>query len=190
MCGNMRFLLGSRLQWRSKPCALHRASGFSLTEVMVAAAVGTILMTGAVSLIVSHTRTAARSEALMRLQESWSRIQFLLDQEIQEAQETPGMSGCSLELQIPKTTSGYDTVTYARSGNNLMRTGPPVGIDGTITEGGASSSEVVMTGVTAFCPTNDNGEVSYTMTLRDRTGVTYQNQSQPSGARTRSRVIN
>jgi hypothetical protein len=47
-----------------------------------------------------------------------------------------------------------------------------------------------MSNVTSFCPTNETGEVNYTLALRDASGVTYQNRSQPSGARTRSRVIN
>ena len=167
------------------------SSGYTLTELMIAAVVGSVLMMGAVSMIVSHTRTAARSEALIRLQDAWSRIQFLLDQEIQEARGTPTISSCSsLSFDIPNDSNVLKTVTYSLSGTTLNRTGPRVLATGRLDNDVTDSNQVVMTGVTSFCPTQITGEIEYTMTLRDATGVTYQNRSQPSGAHTRSRIIN
>lgn len=168
-----------------------RQHGFSITEVMIAAAIGGTLMVGAVSMIIAHTRTAVRSEALIRLQDSWSRVQFFLNQEIQESQGTPVISGCDLQLSMPTSSGGFDTVTYSLNGTDLERTGPTVAMAGTLEEG-TSSTDVVMSGVNAFCAEliNDSGAVRYTMTLADRSGVTYSNQSDPTGARPSGRVIN
>ena len=168
------------------------AQGFSLSEVLIAVTVGSVLMAGAASMLISHIRSTARSEALIRLQDAWSRVQFLLDQEIQESIGTPTTVSCtSLSLDIPDSSGGSDTVTYALSGTTLSRNGPQVSADdGTIIEGSEPSDQVVMTGVTSFCPTTESGEVNYTLALSDPTGVVYQNRSQPSGAHTRSRIIN
>jgi len=178
--------------FKPRPPGPAASQGFSLSEVLIAVVVGSVLMSGAVSMLISHIGTTARFEALIRLQDGWSRVQFLLDQEIQEAIGTPTTVSCtSLSLEIPDSSGGSDTVTYALSGTTLSRNGPQVSADdGTIVEGSEPSDQVVMTGVTSFCPTSDSGEVDYTLALSDPTGVVYQNRSQPSGAHTRSRIIN
>lgn len=166
--------------------------GYSLSELLIAFLIGGVLMAGAASMLVSHTRTTARTEALIRLQDGWSRVQFLLDHDIQESIGTPTIVSCSsLALAIPRANGSTDTITYALSGSNLMRSGPDISADnGALVEGSLLSNQLVMGGVTQFCPTNVNGEIVYTLALQDPTGVVYQNQSQPSGAHPRSRIIN
>jgi prepilin-type N-terminal cleavage/methylation domain-containing protein len=165
-------------------------SGYTLVELLMVVIIGGLLMTGAATMMIAHMRSSSRSEAILRLQDAWSRIQYLLDQEIQEATGVPTTIACSsLTLTIPKEAGGTDTIVYSISGSNLMRSGPTINLNGTL-NAGTNSEELVMTNVTSFCPTIVNGEVNYRIALRDATGVTYQNQSQPSGARTRSRVIN
>jgi prepilin-type N-terminal cleavage/methylation domain-containing protein len=167
------------------------AAGFTLVELLMVAVLGALLMTGAASMMLSHMRSSARAEAILRLQDAWSRVQFLLDQEIAEASGSPTTTSCSsLSLAVPDPEGGSDLeISYSLSGTDLMRTGPTVGSDGTL-DSGTSSTDLVMSNVTSFCPTHESGEVNYTLSLRDASGVTYQNQSQPSGSRTRSRVIN
>jgi len=166
-----------------------KSSGYSLIELLIVVVVGGVLMTGAIYMMIAHMTTSSRSEAINRLQDSWSRIQFLMDQEIQEAIGTPTARSCSsLTLTVPAETGGQDTITYSLSGTDLSRTGPSVDASGRLTPG-TSSTDLLMSNVTSFCPSINAGEVNYTMALRDPTGVIYQNQSQPSGARSRSRVI-
>lgn len=173
----------------------HGDAGFSLVELMIVVVVGGVLMTGTVSMLISHIRSAARMEAMMRLQETWSRVQFLLDQEIREARigtGTPSSVACtSLSLTIPDSSGGTVSVVYSRGADGtLSRTGPPINdATGELEFSSASTTETVMRGVTRFCPTTTDGRISYTMALSDATGVTYENQSQPSGARAASRVI-
>ena len=170
--------------------------GFSLTELLMVVAIGSVLMLGTATMLISHIQSSAKMEGSMRLQEAWSRIQFLLDQEIQEARiesGSPSRVACtSLSLKIPNPTSGGSdgTITYSRSADNtLKRTGPAVNADGTLDFANQAADQVVMQGVTSFCPTITDGRVTYTMALQDASGVTYQNQSNPSGARSRTRVI-
>lgn len=177
----------------NKRVAINQVTGFTLVEVLVVVAIGSVLMIGAASMMIGHMRASARYEAILRLQEAWSRVQFLLDQEIQEASGRPTSSPCnSLTLSIPNPngTGNNLTITYALSGTDLKRTGPQVNSDGTLDSSPASTTELVMSRVTSFCPTTTSGTVEYSLALQDATGVSYQNQSQPSGASTRSRVIN
>ncbi|MEB3235984.1 MAG: prepilin-type N-terminal cleavage/methylation domain-containing protein [Cyanobacteriota bacterium] len=169
--------------------------GFSLVELMIVVVIGSVLMGGTVTMLMSHIRSAARMEAMMRLQETWSRVQFLLDQEIREARiatGTPASVNCtSLSLEIPNPTGGAATVVYARTADDtLTRSGPPIlDASGELDFAGTATTETVMRGVTSFCPSTTDGRISYTMALSDASGVVYQNQSQPSGARAASRVI-
>ncbi len=175
---------------RNTRCA---RQGFTLAELLMAIAIGSVLMLGTASMMISHIQAAAKSEAIQRLQEAWSRVQFLLDQEIQEASGNATSSTCSsLTLTVPNPdTSGSNmTITYALSGTDLKRTGPPIKDDGTLNGTAASTTELVMSKVISFCPTTDAGDVNYTLALQDASGITYRNKNQPSGAHTRSRVIN
>lgn len=172
-----------------------RSRGFSLAELMIATAVGGALMAGAITLVIAHMRTASRMEALMRLQETWSRVQFLLDQEIREARlsdDSPSVEACSLTLAIPNPAGGDDaSVVYGLTEEGtITRTGPPIlDTTGQLDFDAATTTETVVRGVTEFCPELTNGRISYEMTLRDGNGVFYRNQNQPSGARGSSRVV-
>ena len=179
---------------RSVHAAPHSRAGFTLTELVLVVGLGSLLMLCVASMITTQIQTSAKMHAGIRLQEAWSRIQFLLDQEIQEARvgsTTPAASNCSsLTINIPNpTTSGEATIVYARSGTVLTRNGPPINADGTLNFSTVSSAATLMSGVTSFCPTISSGQVSYTMELGDPSGARYQNQSQPSAARGQSRII-
>jgi prepilin-type N-terminal cleavage/methylation domain-containing protein len=168
--------------------------GYTLVELLMVVVIGSVLMIGTASMLISHIQSSAKMEGVMRLQEAWSRIQYLLDQEIQEARiETgsPSSVTCSsLTLKVPNATGSDGQITYTRSSDGLLkRTGPSVNADGTLDFSSQAVNETVMTGVTSFCPTTSDGTVSYTMALQDPSGVTYQNQSNPSGARSRTRII-
>lgn len=174
-------------RWR--PLCRPQNTGYSLIELLIAIIIGGLMITGAASMLIAHMQTSSRSEAINRLQDSWSRIQFLLDQEIQEAIGTARVNNCSsLTLAIPATSGGTDTISYDLSGTDLKRTGPDINSDGTLNFG-TSRTDLLMSNVTSFCPSLSDGEVKYTLALRDASGVVYQNQSQPTGARSRSRII-
>lgn len=170
-------------------------NGYSLIELLTVVLIGSVLMIGTATLLITHIRASAKMEATMRLQEAWSRVQFLLDQEIREARvesNSPSTVNCSsLTLKIPNPSGGSDgSVVYSKtSDNTLTRSGPAVNADGTLDFSSSSDTATVIKGVTSFCPNVSAGRVSYSMTLSDVTGVSYQNKSQPSGARSSARII-
>lgn len=181
---------------RLPPFAKHTpdTKGFTLVELAMVVAIGSIIMLGTASMLISHIRSSAKMEAVMRLQEAWSRIQFLLDQEIQEARvqaSSPSAVNCeSLSLTIPNPTGSDGSIVYSISSDGVLsRNGPSVGSDGTLDFSTTSSSATLMRRVRSFCPVVSDGRVTYTLALDDASGATYQNQSQPSGARSRARII-
>ena len=174
----------------------HRAhqQGYTLVELLMVVVIGSVLMIGTATMLISHIQSSARMEGVMRLQEAWSRVQFLLDQEIQEARIEAGspssVSCSSLTLKVPNATGPDGQITYSRSTDGVLkRSGPAVNADGTLNFDLQADNETVMRGVTSFCPSTNEGRVTYTMGLSDPSGVTYQNQSNPSGARGRTRII-
>jgi prepilin-type N-terminal cleavage/methylation domain-containing protein len=168
--------------------------GYTLVELLMVVVIGSVLMIGTASMLIAHIQSSARMEGLMRLQEAWSRIQYLLDQEIQEARLEPGspasVTCSSLTLKVPNPTGSDGQITYSRSTDGVLkRSGPSVNADGTLNFSLLADNEIVMRGVTSFCPTTSDGRVTYTLGLSDPSGVTYQNQSNPSGARAKTRII-
>lgn len=62
-----------------------RSQGFTLVELIVAAAVGSLVIIATTTVFAPQLRMHQRLEGRTRLQERWARVQFLLDTEIQEA---------------------------------------------------------------------------------------------------------
>lgn len=169
-----------------------KANGFSLAELLVAIAVGSIVFLAAAQILISHIRTNARMEAMMRLQDHWSRLQFFLNQEVQEARGASA-SGSSLFLTIPNSDNPAQTqtITYALSGDTLTREGPAIASNGALIHGGGLVTHVVMRGVSSFTPLISAGgqqQVSFSISLTDPSGVTLTERG--SAAVAKARIIN
>lgn len=169
-------------------------SGFSLVELMVAALAGVVLILGASQILISHIQTSSRIEARLRLQDTWSRLQFLLDQEIQEARSA-SISGSSLTLKVPSGSSGSATVdvvySYSSSTKQLNRSGPKINSDGSLDFALLDPASLVTSKVSRFAPVlNGSGNqiVEYTVSLIDPSGAAYSNRSSASIGR--PRIIN
>ena len=83
---------------------LQKQNGFTLTELIIAAALGTGLVIVVSQLMVSHLQSNARSESLQRQREDWKRATRFIESEIamsgriftaSEAVSIP--TGCDLE---------------------------------------------------------------------------------------------
>lgn len=168
------------------------AAGFTLSELLLASALGLVLMGALVSMIVSHVRSRNRMETLLRLQDQWTRVQFLIDQDIQESRPpAAGVQGCGsgdrrLVLEVP----GFNNrITYYLVGTDLWRCGPTIDANGTLVD--TPSDALMVRGVSRFeVNLDDPQRPSYLLSLRDSTGIEYTNRREPSGATSRSRVIN
>lgn len=170
-------------------------AGFSMVELMIGAAVGAICLAALVAVILSYVRSRDRLESMLRLQDQWGRLQFLLDREIQEATPVTAASSVSpsckvgsvaLALEVPGNSN---RILYYLSGTTLRRCGPVITNNGDL--GSSVSDALVLDGVTSFTVnTADPQRPTYTLTLTDPNGVSYTNQSQPSATTFRSRTIN
>ena len=60
------------------PRIQRRARGYSLLELLLVSGMGLLLVAVVISVIDGHVRSRTSMEALMRLQDHWSRVQFLL----------------------------------------------------------------------------------------------------------------
>ena len=75
------------------PSALLRPNtGFTLVELAVATAAGALLIMITMTVLSALLSTHKRLGGLSRLQERWSRVKFLIDTEIQEAQSVENIS--------------------------------------------------------------------------------------------------
>jgi len=169
------------------------ASGFSLPEVLIVSVIGSLMLLSAVGLIASHTRTSSRMEAKMRTHDTWARIQFLLDQEIQESACISASNSSTLVLSLPPCSAPQATITYTQSGTNLLRTGPAIdNNDGSLILN-TTSTDIVTSDLTPqsgfTVSTPDSRGAEYTISITDPTGFSFTNQGKSSAAQTRSRII-
>ena len=170
-------------------------TGFAMVELLLGAVVGLICLGAIIAVVLSYVRSRDRLEALLRLQDQWGRLQFLLDREIQEATPVTSSSSVSascgagtaaLSLEVPGNSN---RILYYLSANTLRRCGPVITSNGDL--GATVSDALLLNGVTSFTVnTSDPQRPTYALTLTDPNGVSYTNQSQPSATTFRSRTIN
>jgi hypothetical protein len=200
-------------QPRSPSC--HHSSstqGFGLVELLVASAVGALVIIATTTVFVPQLRMHQRLEGRTRLQERWARLQYLLDTEIQESHSVAVIanglqlttcavppnpsdtytfiSRCSDGATTATGTPGTDvTITYVLDPATqvLRRTGPPINRRGQLDTSSAPNPEILTTGVLEFMvPNPTNQTVQYTLAFRDPLdpkGSTYTNKSSAARAR-------
>lgn len=170
----------------------HSHRGFTLPELLIATALVGLLMTALVAVVVGHVRSRGKMEAVMKLQDDWTRVQFLLDQDIEESITSSSTGGCAPSgSRLSLTVAGTNQpISYYLVGTNLRRCGPTVTVTGELSPS-ATSDELVAEQVSSFVVNVDDPQRPYyTLTLSDPTGASYTNGTQPTGTMMRSRRIN
>lgn len=131
------------------------AEGFTLTEVLVAAALGLIVVAAAGAVIVQHIRTTTVQSVQLRFDNDWGRVSQFIETEVGEGlslSNTPvaNCPGTNLfTINIPVLT-GLDTaltntaISYNQSGPDLVRCGPPIKPDGTLDTGAVNPNPQVL----------------------------------------------
>lgn len=168
---------------------LPRQGGFTLVELLVVSVLGSVVTIAAAQVLISHLRASVATEGMLRVQDTWSRVQFLLDQEIQEAERITA-SGSTLTLTMPTLEGITDTITYSLNAGNLIRNGPNINAaDGSLLPG-TSSTDTLVGNVTEFEPEANtaNRTVTYTLNIRDPSGFTFR-EAKTTGAHTRTRIL-
>ena len=108
---------------RRRPRPLLRSdTGFTLAELAVGVAVGALLIMITITLLSTLLRTHQRLGGLSRLQERWSRVQFLIDAEIREAYRLKSIAnGLQLTRCEPESAEYfYESKNFYRALNFLF----------------------------------------------------------------------
>ena len=162
----------------------HRINqGFSLVELLIGGAISVVVLGSIAVLAVHQVRIADRVYASTTIDRNFKRLSDLLKIEVGEAcilrgdddprtaatpPDTPckplAISNCNgadstyLRLLIPvrnaNNTISYNVVRYFRSGADLRREGPQVGVNGLLntTASTTEGSQRVLTNVSTFVP--------------------------------------
>lgn len=157
--------------------------GFTLVELLVALAIGSLVALAGVAASLQNIRTTTRMLSAQQLRDNWSRLALLINTDLNEAcAVTAGANSLTLRVINPTDFAGNINPTcgtaaqivYDLNGTNLRRTGPSVNRNGTLNFGGDTATpQVLAAGVGAFATsTNNSFEPRYTLTLI-RNGVTY-----------------
>ena len=179
-------------------------NGFTLAELLVAAFLLALFVASAASISGAMLNSNLKLLQTIALRDNWKKISQLINADIQEACSASVASNI-LTLRIlatPETTdnlcSGVEsrTITYQKSGSDLVRTGPKVKVDGTLSSSGIflpSAAEIISSDVSSFAPSIASGSSfnpTFTLTL-SRGGTSYSgstngNVSADSRARVRA----
>jgi cell division protein FtsL len=180
------------------------AKGFTLVELVVASAIGVVMVLAGVAASIGGYRSTARVINAQQLRDEWSRLTLLLNADIAESCQAT-VAGTTLTLRVINPTSlttlaaidpdatgpictAAPTITYALAGQNLARTGPAVTRDGTLNFGTITGALVVSDAVTQFNPVAATGLApSYQLTL-SRAGANYSGDGATIESRPRTRT--
>lgn len=168
---------------------------FSMVELLLAIAIAAVFFAALISVIISYVNSRDRLEAMVRLQDQWGKLQFLLDREMQEATPVTTASSVSstcrsgdqkLVMEVPGNSN---RIVYYLSGTSLRRCGPTISNTGDLST--SVSDSLLLSGVTSFTvDSTDPQRPSFSMTLTAPNGVQYTNQSEPTATTFRTRAIN
>ena len=182
------------------------SAGLSLPEVLVAVSLSAMLLTITAYIVIIQTRLTSRSEATMRAQDTWNRIHYLIDQDIEEARciQTPeiGNSGqtilLSMDASCEDIANGTVTVEYSYKENTdicsnvgkcLYRIGPAINpIDGSLDF--SSTDESSVSDQVSEFTVNREGDwsVTYYLNISDPAGFSFPN-NRTTTAHVRSRIV-
>ena len=177
-------------------------NGFTLTELLVVSFLLALFVISAASISNAMLNSNLKLLQTIALRDNWKKIAQLINADIQEACSA-SVSSNILTLRVlatPETTANLcsganaSTITYQKSGSNLVRTGPMVKQDGTLSSGGTflpSATQTLTADVSAFTPSIASGSSfnpTFSLTL-SRAGNSYSGSTTGSAsADSRARV--
>ena len=161
-----------------------RTAGFTLVELLLVVAIGGVVLSGAIAMMLSHIRISSQLTALLRLQDQCGRVQFLINHEIQQAEQAR-TEGSALVLDVPGMAA---PIRYEAIGGELIRNGPPINAQGRLVDSSASDALVVRGVVDFEVDTTNPRKPTYRIRVQDSNGVIYRTGS-ADGAQWRMRSI-
>ena len=156
-----------------------RTAGITLVELLVVLAIGGVVLSGAIAMVVSHIRTSSQIAALLRLQDQCGRVEFLINHEIQQAERASGDQD-TLILHIPGMANAKQ-ITYTLENQELRRTGPEIDALGRLQDSETDvtpETHLVARGVVDFdVDTSNPRHPTYQLSVQDSNGVIYRTGS-------------
>jgi hypothetical protein len=170
---------------------------FTLSELLVAAALGLIVVSAAGSVIISHIRTTTVQSVQLQFQNDWARVSNLIENEVGEGASLSGVTvaaGCPAQalpgrallftinvpvIVVPGSPSGNPATTaataasenvqtsYYQVGNDLRRCGRLIEPAGTLNTTANPVDALVLTNATFNINALNDRLVRYNLTLTD-----------------------
>lgn len=155
------------------------STGFTLVELLVAVAIGGLVLSGAVIILISHIRASTRLAALQHLQDHCGWVQFLINREIEQAERARAVAN-GMELIVPGMDSAITYVHDAPS-RELRRSGPVINAQGRLDAGlPPRVQDLVARDVEDFTVDVANERAPrYSLTMSDATGARYTINQHP-----------
>lgn len=150
--------------------------GTTLTELLVATALLTVVLSAAYVLLQASSRMADYTEAHAIATDETRQAMDRISQEVRQASALPGRTAAFAEVGTGTVTfyvdedhdEQYERVTYRRDGTRLLRTvAEPIFIDGDYTFGAAGAPQVLVRGLAP-----EWNEPIFTVMLRPSVGAT------------------
>jgi hypothetical protein len=173
--------------------------GLTLPELLVAILVSSVIAIAAGAIVLDNIRITSKQDSILRLQENWNRIQFLIDQDMAE-----GSGSCfsGSTLTIYGVQGSGSNIIYSLVNNNLQRQGPRINSSGAL-DLSTNDTDIVADYVSTFegsaandtcSASNPSQRIAYTLGLeevRDGQRVSlYTNQGNVSSGYSRVDKIN
>ncbi|CAK6698008.1 prepilin-type N-terminal cleavage/methylation domain-containing protein [Synechococcus sp. CCY9201] len=174
---------------------LARPFGLTLVELLVAAAIGAVILAAAARVLTSDIRSNSSQEAIQRLRDHWGRVSYFVDTEVREGLSVSlanGSGECSsvsnpyLAITVPNPAGGTGTIYYYNINGDLWRCGPDIAEDGSLTFNTVINGMLVERATMQVTIANATN-MSYVLTMNSRTGSGGITYSASSEARTTAR---
>lgn len=172
-------------------------NGFTLAELLITVLISSVIAIGASSIVLDNVRITSQQDSILRLQENWNRIQFLIDQDLSEGSGSCFTTGSTLTIYRYNSASNINVafIIYQLDGSNLLRSGPSITNTGSLDLANPADNVIVSDNVLSFngvnndtgcTASNPSQRISFTLGLREirdgKTLATYINQlNTPSG---------
>lgn len=159
-------------QRRSPSPSSGSGAGFTLLELLISLALGSLIFSTLASMIVAHIRSTSVSELAAQVRNDSNRIDYFIQTEAAEAASIgtaviancPAVGGGAalFNFNVPVNTGRADDLTnvvrifYYTANGNLRRCGPPILANGRLNYTGAPVDSIVSTNTTVTLQTVAN----------------------------------
>lgn len=166
-------------------------SGFSLIELLITVAIGSLIFSAGATLVTSHIRSSTKAEIGQRIRDDSNRLGYFIQTEANESalvRTGQPLSGCSVsgnsifsfDIPLPTGLAGDPTnvvrTYYYQNGSDLRRCGPSINRNGSLNYATIqdyvlnTNTTLVLTPCNGISTANPGRAVAYQVTFNDAPG--------------------